>query len=77
MGVTMLPRLNLARTDYLRQAEELSHFAHSIQIDPKGKQFGKDFVKVVNPERRKAKKCFECKKTGHVKAGYPKKREIN
>ncbi|KAG2849639.1 hypothetical protein PC112_g237 [Phytophthora cactorum] len=32
MRVSMLSRLNLARTDYLRQAEELAHFAQSTEI---------------------------------------------
>lgn len=33
MRVTMLSRLNLARADYLRQAEELAHLAQSTEID--------------------------------------------
>ena len=33
MRVSMLSRLNLARTDCLRQAEELAHFAQSTEIE--------------------------------------------
>ena len=35
--VSMLARLNLMRTDYLRQAKELAHFAHSTEIELRGK----------------------------------------
>nr|CCA24596.1 conserved hypothetical protein [Albugo laibachii Nc14] len=50
MRVTMLSRLNLARTDYLRQTEELAHFAQSTEIKLKGKKFGRDLVSVVHHE---------------------------
>ncbi|ETI33971.1 hypothetical protein F443_19412 [Phytophthora nicotianae P1569] len=40
MRVSMFSRLNLARTNYLRQAEQLAHFAQSTEIEMRGKQFG-------------------------------------
>ena len=44
MRVSMLARLNLARIDYLRQAEELAHFAQSTEIDLRKKYIGNDVV---------------------------------
>ena len=68
MRITMLSRLNLARTDYLRQAEELAHFAQYTEIKLTGKQFGKDLVSVVQHEKKNTRKCFKCGQMGHLKA---------
>ena len=68
MRITMLSRLNLARTDYLRQAEELAHFAQSTEIELKGKQVGKDLISIVQHEKKDTRKCFKCGKTEHLKA---------
>lgn len=32
MRVALISRLNLAFTDYFRQADEMAHFAHSTEI---------------------------------------------
>ena len=37
MRVSMLASLNLTRIDYLRQAEELAHFAQSTEIELRGR----------------------------------------
>ena len=37
MRVSMLARLNLTWIDYLRQAEELAHYAQSTEIEMRGK----------------------------------------
>ncbi|KAG3178450.1 hypothetical protein C6341_g7935 [Phytophthora cactorum] len=55
MRVSMLSRLNLARTDYLRQAEELAHFAQEVVND-------------VHEGHTDTRKCFKCGKPGHLKA---------
>ena len=56
MRVSMLARLNLTRIDYLRQAEELAHFAQSTEIELRGKHIGRDVVNNVHNERRDARK---------------------
>lgn len=82
MRVSMLARLNLTRIDYLRQAEELAHFAQSTEIELRGKHIGRDVVNTVHNERRDARKvrpdgrkdrqfvrkCYKCGKPGHIKA---------
>lgn len=52
MRVWILSRLDLAGTYYLRQEEELAHFAQLTEIELKGLQFGKDVVNVIQQERR-------------------------
>uniref|UniRef100_A0AAV1T532 Integrase catalytic domain-containing protein n=1 Tax=Peronospora matthiolae TaxID=2874970 RepID=A0AAV1T532_9STRA len=78
MRVSMLARLNLTRFDYLRQAEELAHFAQSTEIELRGKHIGKDVVNNVRHVREKTRngrkdnrKCYSCGKSGHIKAAYP------
>ena len=44
------------RIDYLRQAEELAHFAQSTEIELRGKNIGKD---VVNNVRNVRETCAE------------------
>ena len=48
MRTTMLSRLNLNRGDYLRQAEELEHFAQSTKLEDRVKQLGRDVANVVD-----------------------------
>ncbi|KAG2810055.1 hypothetical protein PC129_g7438 [Phytophthora cactorum] len=72
MRVSMLWRLNLARTDYLRQAEELVHFAQSTKIELRGKQLGRV---VVNDGQADNRKCFKRGKPGHLKATCPNKKQ--
>ncbi|KAG2790976.1 hypothetical protein PC129_g21386 [Phytophthora cactorum] len=68
MKVSMLSRLNLARTDYLRQAEKLAHFAQSTEIEMRGKQQGRDEINDAHEGRTDTRKCFKCGKPGHLKA---------
>nr|CCA13864.1 conserved hypothetical protein [Albugo laibachii Nc14] len=52
MRASILSRLNLMRTDYLRQAEELAHFAQSTEFELRWKHFGRDLVNNVHEWRR-------------------------
>lgn len=71
MPVTMLSRLNVARTEYLRQGTELARFSQSTENNLKGKQLAKDLINVAHPKRKAPRKCLNCGKIGHVKAGCP------
>ena len=85
MRVSMLARLNLTRIDYLRQAEELAHFAQSTEIELRGKNIGKDVVNTVEngrrvypktrthnrKDRRDMRTCYKCGKPGHLKIACP------
>uniref|UniRef100_A0AAV1UK35 Uncharacterized protein n=1 Tax=Peronospora matthiolae TaxID=2874970 RepID=A0AAV1UK35_9STRA len=51
MRTTMSSRLDIHRTDYLRQAEELAQFAQSTEVDTHSKIFGRDVVNAVEPEK--------------------------
>jgi len=75
MRVSMLSRLNLSRTDYLRQAEELAHFAQSTEIQLRMKHIGHDVVNDIHEERVDTRKCFGCGKQGHLKAACPSKKK--
>lgn len=54
---SMLTRLNLVRTHYLRQAEELIHSAQSVKIEMHGKKIGKDVVINLLNVRKKGVKA--------------------
>ena len=85
MRVSMLARLNLTRIDYLRQAEELAHFAQSTEIELRGKNIRKDVVNTVEngrraypktrmhnrKDRRDMRTCYKCGKPGHLKIACP------
>uniref|UniRef100_A0AAV1UTY9 Uncharacterized protein n=1 Tax=Peronospora matthiolae TaxID=2874970 RepID=A0AAV1UTY9_9STRA len=51
MRTTMLSRLDIHRTDCMRQAEELTQFAQSTEVDTHSKNFGRDVVNAVEPEK--------------------------
>jgi len=72
--VSVLSRLNLSRTDYLRQAEELADFAQSTEIQLRMKHIGHDVVNDIHEERVDTRKCFGCGKQGHLKAACPSKK---
>ena len=83
--VSMLAKLNLTRIDYLRQAEELAHFAQSTEIELRGKNIGKDVVNTVEngrrayhktrtpnrKDRRDMRTCYKCGKPWHLKISCP------
>ena len=82
----MVSRMNLHRTDYLRQAEELAQFVQSTELGGRVKNFGKDVVNVVEPllNPRKiehvkkptidpdSRRCYRCGALGHIKARFLK-----
>ena len=61
MRKAMLSRLNLNRSDYLRQAEKIAQLAQSKEIEARVKHFGRDVVSVVDP-LAKPKKVESVKK---------------
>ena len=56
MRESMLERLNFTCIDYLRQAQELTHFTQSTEIELRGKHIGRDVVITVHNERRDEQK---------------------
>uniref|UniRef100_A0AAV1V1Z5 Uncharacterized protein n=1 Tax=Peronospora matthiolae TaxID=2874970 RepID=A0AAV1V1Z5_9STRA len=86
MRTTMLSRLDIHRTDYLRQAEELAQFAQSTEVDTHSKIFGRDVVNTVEvarefKDKRKSRPslsrtdtrtCFKCGEVGHIRSRCPK-----
>nr|CCA15940.1 conserved hypothetical protein [Albugo laibachii Nc14] len=77
----MLSWLVIHRMDYLRQAEELSQFAQSTEIEVRTKHFGRDVVNAVDPRKtfknkekidhQSLKKCYRCGNVGHLNAIRP------
>ena len=61
MKVSMLARLILMRTDNLRKAEELAHFAQSTEIELRGR-VGRDVVNNVQAAKPDTCKCYTCEK---------------
>ena len=61
MRASMLARLILMRTDYLRKAEELAHFAQSTEIELRGR-VGRDVVNNVQAAKPDTCKCYTCEK---------------
>ncbi|KAG3013770.1 hypothetical protein PC121_g14472 [Phytophthora cactorum] len=74
-GVSMLSRLNLTRTDHLRQAEELTHFTQSTEIELRGKTLGKDVVNNVASDLEEKRKCFKYGEVGYLKAVCPPRKK--
>lgn len=73
LRVSMLSRI--ARTDYLRQAEELAHFAQSTEIEIRGKQLGREVVHFVHERRQDNCKCLHRGETGHLKVVCPERKK--
>ena len=63
------------RVEYLRHAEDLAHFAQSIELGSDA--VGREVVAAHFDEKRKeARTCYNCGKVGHVQAdggGKPNK----
>lgn len=69
-----------SRVDYLRQAEQLAHFAHSVELESrKGRALGRDVVALVDevPTKRERRTCFGCGKVGHIEADCRSKARKN
>ncbi|CCI11395.1 unnamed protein product [Albugo candida] len=67
-----------SRPDYLAQAEELAHFAQSVELDTRSTtSFGKDVVTHVaeSKPRVDTRTCFGCGKVGHIQSVCPDKRK--
>ena len=55
------------RQDYLSHAEELAHFAQTIELG--SGSIGREVVAAgIEPKRKDSRKCFACGKVGHVRA---------
>uniref|UniRef100_A0AAV1UJ54 Uncharacterized protein n=1 Tax=Peronospora matthiolae TaxID=2874970 RepID=A0AAV1UJ54_9STRA len=86
MRTTMLSRLDIHRTEYLRQAEELAQFAQSTEVHTHSKSFGRDVVNTVEVAqefkdkhksrpslpRTDTRTCFKCGEVGHIRSRCPK-----
>ena len=82
MRTTMFSRLDIHRTDYLRQAGELAQFAQSTEVDTHSKNFGRDVVSAVEPEkelkdkpkprssppRSDSRTCLRCGEVGYIRS---------
>ena len=65
----MMAKYDHTRTDYLRQAEKLSHFAPSMENDMRsGKAVGRDVVASISDHKPRADtlKYYSCQKIGHM-----------
>uniref|UniRef100_A0AAV1UE63 CCHC-type domain-containing protein n=1 Tax=Peronospora matthiolae TaxID=2874970 RepID=A0AAV1UE63_9STRA len=73
----MRAKYDPAWTDYLRHAEESTHFATSIELG-----FRPVMCEIVathveaSSKRKGSRKCFGCGKTGHIQANCRGKREM-
>ncbi|CAI5704015.1 unnamed protein product [Peronospora effusa] len=66
------------RVDYLAQAEELAHFAQSVELDTRNAaSFGKDVVTHVaeGKARVDTRTCYGCGKVGHIQFACPDDRK--
>ncbi|KAE9279204.1 hypothetical protein PR003_g28297 [Phytophthora rubi] len=59
MRVSMLSRLNIARTDYLWQAEGLAHPTQSTEIELRSKLMGRGVMNNVQYDQHDTRKCFK------------------
>lgn len=73
MRMSILSHLNLTRSDFLLQEEELAHFAQSTDLGTRGRQLGGDLVNLGKNGRTNARACYKCGKYGHVKTACSKK----
>ncbi|OWZ02249.1 hypothetical protein PHMEG_00026224 [Phytophthora megakarya] len=68
MRGVMLSRLNLGRTDYLKQGEELAQFAERDMNNTR--HMGKDMAAAVTESKPKPRKCYVCGSEKHLKAAH-------
>uniref|UniRef100_A0AAV1V3T6 CCHC-type domain-containing protein n=1 Tax=Peronospora matthiolae TaxID=2874970 RepID=A0AAV1V3T6_9STRA len=70
LTTVLMAKYNNDRHDHLRQAEELAHFAQSVELENKtGRTLGREIVAAVTDERRRkeTRSCYNCGKQGHLK----------
>ncbi|POM66265.1 Mitochondrial Carrier (MC) Family, partial [Phytophthora palmivora] len=76
MKLVLKAKVDNSRTDYLRQAEELAHFAQAWETNkPKGKNFGREVVNAVSERRTETRRCHGCGEVGHLRASCPEKKK--
>ncbi|OWZ04948.1 hypothetical protein PHMEG_00023061 [Phytophthora megakarya] len=77
MKLVLKAKVDNSRTDYLRQAEELAHFAQAWETDrSKGKNFGCEVVSAVSERRTETRRCHGCGEVGHLRASCPEKKKL-
>uniref|UniRef100_A0AAV1UQE0 CCHC-type domain-containing protein n=1 Tax=Peronospora matthiolae TaxID=2874970 RepID=A0AAV1UQE0_9STRA len=70
LSTVLMVKYDTSRADHLAHAEELAHFAQSIELDARSsRSFGRDVVShVANDEPPKeTRTCHGCGKVGHLK----------
>ena len=80
LSTVLMAKYDNSRADFLRQAEELAHFAQSVELESrKGRALGRDVVAFVNEvsTKRETRTCFGCGKAGHIKANCRSKGRSN
>lgn len=80
LSTVLVAKYDNSRVDYLRQAEQLAHFAQSVELESrKGRALGRDVVALVDevPTKRERRTCFGCGKVDHIEADCRSKTRKN
>ncbi|CCI50293.1 unnamed protein product [Albugo candida] len=73
MRIVLMAKVEDRRTDYLKQAEELTHFAQAWESGAVNKRIGREVVSAIQERRfQDTRRCHICGEMGHLKAKCPK-----